>query len=53
MRPSDVLAQMAGSGTVPLSIRLLYLWMRFVVPGAILAVGLVWVLAEVFGVTFG
>jgi SNF family Na+-dependent transporter len=32
------------------STRLLYLWIRFVVPGAILAVGTWWLLTEVLGI---
>ena len=45
-RRSEALAQLGGEGW---AIRALYLWLRFVVPGVILAVGLWWLLTEVLG----
>jgi SNF family Na+-dependent transporter len=40
-----------GDGAQPRWLRPLYLWLRFVVPGAILAVGIWWVATEVLKVT--
>lgn len=47
MRRSAVLAELAGRGLAP---RWLLYWIRFVIPGAILAVGLWWVASELLGV---
>ena len=46
MRRADALAQLGGEGR---AIRVLYFWLRFVVPGVILSVGLWWLLTEVLG----
>lgn len=40
-----------GAGGVPRHIVLLYTWLRWVIPGAILTVGIWWLLTEVFGMT--
>lgn len=47
MKRSAVLAELAGRGLAP---RWLLYWIRFVIPGAILAVGLWWVASELLGV---
>jgi neurotransmitter:Na+ symporter, NSS family len=45
------LAELAGDGgRPPRRIVLLYYWLRFVIPGAIVAVGVWWLATEVFGV---
>ncbi len=50
---SDALRQLASSEDAGLQIRLLYNWIRFVVPGAILTVGIWWFLTDVLGVVGG
>ena len=49
----EALKQLAGDRADSRLFRWLYLWIRFVVPGAILAVGSWWVLTEVLGVVGG
>ncbi|MFV2007786.1 MAG: sodium-dependent transporter [Longimicrobiales bacterium] len=46
---SDALRQLANSEDAGPQIRLLYNWIRFVVPGAILTVGVWWFLTDVLG----
>ena len=53
MSRSDALRQLSSDSPESTSLRLLYLWIRFVVPGAILAVGTWWLLTEVLGVAGG
>lgn len=50
---SDALRQLASAEDAGLQIRLLYNWIRFVVPGAILTVGIWWFLTDVLGVVVG
>ena len=49
----EALRQLAGDSADSRSAGLLYLWIRFVIPGAILAVGIWWLLTEVLGVAGG
>ena len=49
----EALRQLAGDSADSSSARLLYLWIRFVIPGAILAVGTWWLLTDVLGVAGG
>ncbi|RMH22024.1 MAG: sodium-dependent transporter, partial [Gemmatimonadetes bacterium] len=46
---SAVLRELAGRDDAPPGLGLLYLWIRWVVPGAILAVGVWWILTAVLG----
>ena len=48
MRRADALQQLGGTDP-PFRIRLLYLWLRFVVPAAIVAVGVWWLLTDLLG----
>jgi NSS family neurotransmitter:Na+ symporter len=50
IKRSDALAELAGKGLAP---RWLLLWIRFVIPGAILAVGLWWAATDLLGVASG
>ncbi|MFC1561875.1 sodium-dependent transporter [candidate division KSB1 bacterium] len=47
---SDALRELGISETSPL-LRLLYIWMRFVIPAAVVFVGINWLLDSVFGIT--
>jgi NSS family neurotransmitter:Na+ symporter len=47
IKRSDALAELAGRGLAP---RWLLVWIRFVIPGAILAVGLWWAATDLLGV---
>lgn len=53
LKRSDALRQLASAEDAGLQIRLLYNWIRFVVPGAILTVGIWWFLTDVLGVGGG
>ena len=53
LKRGEALRQLAGDSADSRSARLLYLWIRFVIPGAILAVGIWWLLTEVLGVAEG
>lgn len=53
LKRSDALRQLASAEDAGLQIRLLYNWIRFVVPGAILTVGVWWFLTDVLGVVGG
>ena len=53
LKRGEALKQLAGDSADSKTFRLLYLWIRFVVPGAILAVGTWWLLTEVLGVSGG
>jgi NSS family neurotransmitter:Na+ symporter len=48
MRRADVLAELAGTRSSR-TLRWLYWWIRYVIPGAILAAGVWWFLTEVVG----
>ena len=49
----DVLRQLGGEAGATPSIRLLYWWLRLVVPGAILSIGVWWFLTEVLRIGSG
>ena len=49
----EALKQLTVDSTDSKSFQLLYFWIRFVIPGAILAVGIWWLLTEVLGVVGG
>lgn len=49
----EALRQLGGATADSRSVRWLYLWIRFVIPGAILAMGTWWLLTEVLGVVGG
>lgn len=50
---ADALRQLASDGEAGRQVRLLYIWIRFVVPGAIVTVGVWWLLTDVLGVVGG